>query len=187
MTDKREGWATYACKNDVGTLSDRPQDASWEAFCMARNDGGVCDEACEGCLVAADGSGAGASEHIWARATEAPERIWARPGEIMGWNAGFFYSDIVMAELTAYIRLDLHEAAVAAARTITDADIERVAAAWASIDGKTDRYNACKADPAVEDVEGHYHGYFAEARELLCRSGLFTYTATFVLRTEGQP
>ncbi len=71
--------------------------------------------------------------------------------------------------------------------TITDDDIEKVAAAWASIDGKKDRFWACKADQAIEDEEGRYEGYMADAKELMLRSGLFTYTDKIVLRPDAAP
>jgi len=46
---------------------------------------------------------------------------------------------------------------------------EALAEAWASIDGKLDRFRACKADDALEDVEGHYQGYMVEAEEMIRR------------------
>lgn len=53
---------------------------------------------------------------------------------------------------------------------ITEKMIEELARAWASIDGKADKFDACKADPVLEDDLGHYGGYIAEAQELLRRS-----------------
>lgn len=50
--------------------------------------------------------------------------------------------------------------------------IEAVARAWAGIDGKGDAFEACRKDPALEEVQGHFLGYLAEAEELLERSGL---------------
>jgi len=50
--------------------------------------------------------------------------------------------------------------------------IERVARAWASIDGKTDRFESCKLDPTIEEVDGTYGGYMTEAAELLRRAGI---------------
>ncbi|MEP3668988.1 MAG: hypothetical protein ABJN42_19870 [Roseibium sp.] len=49
---------------------------------------------------------------------------------------------------------------------------ERVARAWAEIDGRADRFDACKSDPEIEDIEGRYEGYMAEAEALLKNSGL---------------
>lgn len=53
-----------------------------------------------------------------------------------------------------------------------DALVTRVARAWASIDGKADRFDACKADPALDKTDGSYSGYLEDARELLSRSGV---------------
>lgn len=50
--------------------------------------------------------------------------------------------------------------------------VERVARAWASMDGKADRFDACKADPLLDATEGHYQGYIADAEELLHRADL---------------
>lgn len=47
--------------------------------------------------------------------------------------------------------------------------IEAIASAWASIDGKLDRFNACKADPQLDGLEGRYSGYLADASSLLTR------------------
>jgi hypothetical protein len=49
------------------------------------------------------------------------------------------------------------------------ARVEAVAEAWASIDGKLEGYFRCKADRSLEDVEGYYLGYIAEAGELIRR------------------
>jgi len=53
---------------------------------------------------------------------------------------------------------------------VTDAVIEEIARAWASIDGKSKQFDDCKADASLEDEFGHYGGYMAEARELVRRS-----------------
>lgn len=47
--------------------------------------------------------------------------------------------------------------------------IEAIASAWASIDGKTERFYACKADPQLDRLEGRYSGYLADASSLLNR------------------
>jgi hypothetical protein len=51
-----------------------------------------------------------------------------------------------------------------------DGHIEEIARAWASIDGKAEKFDACKVDPALEEESGHYEGYVTEATELLRRS-----------------
>ena len=47
--------------------------------------------------------------------------------------------------------------------------IEVVAEAWASIDGKLDLFRTCKIDPELEEVEGRYGGYMADALALISR------------------
>lgn len=51
---------------------------------------------------------------------------------------------------------------------------EKVARAWADMDGKAPMFDKCKNDPETEAVLGWYNGYMSEARELLCRSGVAT-------------
>lgn len=51
-----------------------------------------------------------------------------------------------------------------------DSVIEELARAWASIDGKADKFDACKVDATLEEELGHYEGYITEAAELLQRS-----------------
>lgn len=51
--------------------------------------------------------------------------------------------------------------------------IERIACAWAYMEGKGGRFDACKADPEQDRTEGYYSGYMAEAEELAKRAGLF--------------
>lgn len=46
--------------------------------------------------------------------------------------------------------------------------VERVARAWASIDGKAGRFDSGK----INDHDGYYEGYMSEAKELMKRSGL---------------
>lgn len=58
------------------------------------------------------------------------------------------------------------------ATSATAGMIERIARAWASIDGKVDLFDACKAAPKREQTEGYYGGYMAEAEELAKRAGL---------------
>jgi hypothetical protein len=53
-----------------------------------------------------------------------------------------------------------------------DERIEKVARAWASIDGKLDQFEACKKDPIRDRTQGYYRGYREDARELLKRSGI---------------
>lgn len=55
---------------------------------------------------------------------------------------------------------------------------EALAEVWAIIDGKGERFRACKADIALDDADGTYTGYLAEASyaiECLERRG-FTIT-----------
>lgn len=63
---------------------------------------------------------------------------------------------------------------------MTDDLIERVARAWASIDGKAETFDREKAIvyPNWEGDSGTYEGYMTEAEELLKRSGLTTLLAT---------
>lgn len=56
--------------------------------------------------------------------------------------------------------------------------VEALAEAWASIDGKAEKFLACKADRAAENNMGHYGGYVAEARELIRRLERRGYTVT---------
>jgi len=41
--------------------------------------------------------------------------------------------------------------------------VEAVAESWASIDGRLGLFRSCKVDPSLEDVEGRYGGYMADA------------------------
>ncbi|MEM1362232.1 MAG: hypothetical protein AAGF94_11010 [Pseudomonadota bacterium] len=50
--------------------------------------------------------------------------------------------------------------------------IESAARAWATMDGNLDRFEACRADPRLEMVEGRYRGYFHDAEALLEGSGI---------------
>lgn len=65
-------------------------------------------------------------------------------------------------------------------------DIEALAEAWASMDGKLDRFRACKADAALEDVDGSYGGYMHEAAEVKRRMEArgFTIVPTDAARKE---
>lgn len=47
--------------------------------------------------------------------------------------------------------------------------IEALASAWASIDGKLDKFFAGKGKPIDEQPGGHYEGYIAEAEEMAAR------------------
>lgn len=49
--------------------------------------------------------------------------------------------------------------------------VEAFARAWASIDGKGERFDECKENPEAEEHYGYYEGYMADARELLKRAG----------------
>lgn len=49
------------------------------------------------------------------------------------------------------------------------AAVEAVAEAWASIDGRLDLFQCCKADAELEEVEGRYGGYMADAVALISR------------------
>lgn len=48
--------------------------------------------------------------------------------------------------------------------------ISAFAEAWASIDGKLERYRACEADPELDGTEGRYEGYREDTKELLVRA-----------------
>lgn len=48
-------------------------------------------------------------------------------------------------------------------------EVEALADVWASIDGRADRFWACKADRNAEQTEGYYAGYTAEAAEMIKR------------------
>jgi hypothetical protein len=50
-----------------------------------------------------------------------------------------------------------------------DEAIEKLAEAWASIDGKLQEFRACKRSRKTEDKNGYYLGYFYDADELLKR------------------
>jgi len=52
---------------------------------------------------------------------------------------------------------------------MTTSAIEALAAVWASIDGKLDRFEACKADADLDMVDGYWSGYMVEAEEALAR------------------
>lgn len=61
-------------------------------------------------------------------------------------------------------RLDIHHPDI----------VEAFAAAWASIDGKLDKFEAEKnapKDTPQDMLDGHYEGYMYEAAELLNRAG----------------
>ncbi len=47
-----------------------------------------------------------------------------------------------------------------------DSSTEALADAWASIDGRMRLFRRCKSDRKLEDVEGRYEGYMADAGEL---------------------
>lgn len=47
--------------------------------------------------------------------------------------------------------------------------IHAVAEAWASIDGKLERYIECKNNPELDETEGRYMGYNEDASELIKR------------------
>jgi len=53
-----------------------------------------------------------------------------------------------------------------------DEVIEKVAAAWASMDGKRKEFDKGKLEPKYDLTHGYYMGYLAEAKELLKRSGI---------------
>ena len=47
-----------------------------------------------------------------------------------------------------------------------DNPVEALADAWASIDGKLDKFRRGKAAKRIESYGGHYAGYMAEAEEM---------------------
>jgi hypothetical protein len=51
-----------------------------------------------------------------------------------------------------------------------DATVEDMARAWASMDGKVDRFDKGKAEPEFDNTDGTYSGYCVEAREILERA-----------------
>lgn len=53
--------------------------------------------------------------------------------------------------------------------------IEDIARAIASMDGKRDQFDACKADNDREEHEGFYEGYMQDARELLARASTYAW------------
>ncbi|PZQ99231.1 MAG: hypothetical protein DI533_00550 [Cereibacter sphaeroides] len=65
-----------------------------------------------------------------------------------------------------------HHPETAELQRLPDDVIERVARAWAGIDGKTALFDECKVDPEAEEAEGTYEGYRSDAEELLRRSDL---------------
>jgi hypothetical protein len=50
-----------------------------------------------------------------------------------------------------------------------DGVAEALAEAMASMDGKLEKFRACKSDQAAEARMGYYEGYLTEARELVER------------------
>lgn len=50
-----------------------------------------------------------------------------------------------------------------------DPRTEALADAWASIDGKSEKFWACKSDRARDAVEGYYDGYMIEAASMIER------------------
>jgi hypothetical protein len=50
--------------------------------------------------------------------------------------------------------------------------IENFARAWASMDGKAEEFDKCKADPQYDMGHGYYMGYIEETREVFQRSGM---------------
>lgn len=75
-------------------------------------------------------------------------------------------------------RICLEKALTAAAPYISGVKVnndvvERVARAWASIDGKSSEFDRAKKDREFDRTDGSYSGYMAEAKELIKRSGLF--------------
>lgn len=53
------------------------------------------------------------------------------------------------------------------------ATIEDLARAWASMDGKRDKFDAEKGMSAADAVYGHYLGYICEAEEILERAARY--------------
>ena len=49
------------------------------------------------------------------------------------------------------------------------AAVEALAEAWASMDGKAEKFRACKADREAEMKMGHYRGYLADAEGMIER------------------
>jgi len=62
---------------------------------------------------------------------------------------------------------------------LKEAAVERMARAWASIDGKADKFELCKRERAAEDKMGHYLGYLSDAEELAKRSGILSILADY--------
>ena len=56
-----------------------------------------------------------------------------------------------------------------------DEIVEKIARAWASMDGKTAHFDRGKADPDYDRDIGHFMGYIEEAKELIKRSGIKQY------------
>ncbi len=56
-------------------------------------------------------------------------------------------------------------------------EVEAFARAWASMDGKLDRFIACKEDASIEAEEGRYGGYMHEAEELISRARKYLATS----------
>lgn len=48
-------------------------------------------------------------------------------------------------------------------------EVDAVAEAWASIDGKLDLYNKCIEDAMKEEELGYWGGYLADAAEMVRR------------------
>lgn len=61
--------------------------------------------------------------------------------------------------------------------------IEALAEAWASIDGKLEKFRACKDAMGKDEVEagGYYSGYMCEAEEMIRRLEKRGFTVTTLL------
>lgn len=46
-------------------------------------------------------------------------------------------------------------------------DIEFIARAWATMDGKLVNFDNCKRNPEIDDMDGYYSGYMADAESLI--------------------
>lgn len=51
--------------------------------------------------------------------------------------------------------------------------VEDFARAWASVDGKLEKFDTCKVDGKAEDRDGYYLGYLAEAEEMFRRAAKY--------------
>jgi len=65
---------------------------------------------------------------------------------------------------------DLHQARLLRDFIRSGATVEDLARAWASMEGKVDKFDEEKHISALDVVYGHYHGFIAETEEILRRA-----------------